>query len=148
LNHSKIKNSKYTIVKFHVKYLNEIQKLYKISYERTKPLKYFRHRLLKSPWGKPITYIMKFENKIVGFYSIHPIKITINNKLTLAGYSFLTMTHPNHSGKGIFTSLAKKTYKESKKKGYQFIFGFANENSFPGDFNNLCLKYFNGLVRS
>ena len=83
---------------------------------------------------------MKFENKIVGFYSIHPIKISIKEKQLIGGYSFLTMTHPDHKKRGIFTNLALKTYDEAKKRDYQFIIGFANNNSFPGFVKRLGFK--------
>jgi hypothetical protein len=83
---------------------------------------------------------MKFENKIVGFYSIHPIKISIKKNQLLGGYSFLTMTHPDHKKRGVFTNLAMKTYDEAKKRDYQFIIGFANDNSFPGFVKRLGFK--------
>ena len=122
----------YSIIKFRPKHLPSIIKLYQESYGRSKPKKYFEHRLLSSPFGKPIIFLMKFHNQIVGFYAIHPIKLTIKNRKILGGYSFLTMTHPKHVGKGIFTTLASRTYQEAVKRKYNFVYGFANPNSYPG----------------
>lgn len=53
-------------------------------------------------------------------------------KQCLAAQSGDTMTHPAHGGKGLFTTLAKMTYELAKQEGIQFIFGFPNENSYPG----------------
>jgi len=130
----------YKIIKFKKTQLPEIIKLYKKAYGRTKSASYFEYRLLNSPYGKPIIFLMKFQKEIIGFYAIHPIKLCINNKSVLGGYSYLTMTHPNYTGKGIFTKLANKTFDEAKKRKFRFIYGFANKNSFPGFIKNLGFK--------
>lgn len=136
-----IYNSEYSIIKFSPKYLAAIINLYRHSYiGRKLPKNYFEYRLWTSPYGKPIIYLMKFQNKIVGFYAIHPIKLRIKNENYLGGYSYLTMVHPSHSGRGIFTKLAKETYEEAKKKGYQFVYGFANKNSYPNFITRLGFK--------
>ncbi len=122
----------YNIIEFQKKYLRNVMKLYEESYKRSKPANYFRYRLSKNPYGKPIIFLMKFKEKIVGFYAVHPIVLQIKNRNILGGYSFLTMTHPEHTGKGIFTKLAIRTYQEAKKRNYNFIMGFANQNSFLG----------------
>ena len=127
----------YSIIHFKEHHLNQVKKLYEESYNRKKPVNYFRYRYLSSPFGKPIVLLMKYKKKIIGLYAIHPVKLQIENKSVLGGYSFLTMTHPDHVGKGIFTSLAKKTFDLAKKKKYNFIYGFANSNSYYGFVNKL-----------
>jgi len=130
----------YKIIKYKNKHLQEVVKLYSKSYGKTKPLKYFKYRLSKSLFGKPIIFLMHYHKQIVGFYAIQPIKLKINNQNILAGYSYLTMTHPDHGDKRIFTKLAIRTYAEAKKKNYKFIFTFANANSFPGFIKKLDFK--------
>jgi len=125
-------NPEYLIIKFQPHNLPKVIKLYHQTYEgRKMPLSYFKYRLLSSPYGKPIIFLMKFRRQIVGLYAVHPMKVKIKGKDILAGYSYLTMTHPLHSGKGIFISLALKTFEEAKKKNYNFIYSFANANSYP-----------------
>lgn len=66
------------------------------------------------------------------FYGVFPIVMTINNKDYSVAQSGDTMTAPDHRGKGLFIKLAERTYKLSEEQGIKLIFGFPNENSFPG----------------
>ena len=122
---------KFQILKYAEKYEKDITKLYFESYGRKKSQKYFRYRLKCNTFGTPIAYVMKFESKIVGFYALTPISLIVNNVHYLGGYSFLTMTNKKFSGQGIFSKLASKTFEKAKEKKYNFIIGFANNNSFP-----------------
>jgi len=125
-------NLEYSIIKFKPEHLPKVIKLYHHAYKgRKMPASYFKYRFFGTPYGKPIIFLMKFQRQIVGFYAVHPIKVKIKGKDILGGYSYLTMTDPSHSGKGIFISLALKTFEEAKKKNYNFIYGFANTNSYP-----------------
>jgi|TARA_B110000495_G_scaffold86120_1_gene74205 hypothetical protein len=124
-------DKKFQIFKYAEKYEQDITKLYFESYGRKKPQKYFRYRLKNNGFGTPIAYVMKFNSKIVGFYALTPISLIINNVNYLGGYSFLTMTDKKFSGQGIFSKLASKTFEKANEKKYNFIIGFANNNSFP-----------------
>jgi hypothetical protein len=146
--------SEYTIIRYSNKYQKALSTLYFESYGRKKPLSYFDYRL--NSFGSSIAFLMKFGNKLVGFYAVVPIKLKIKNEFLFGGSSFLTMTHPDHSGKGVFLKLALKTFQEAKKKNYKFILGFANSNSYPifikklgfkelFPINNLKIKNFNNF---
>lgn len=128
-----MKQDKYQIISFKKIHIPEIMDLYYKAYNRKKPLKIFKYKLDKTPYGKSIAYLMKYKKSIVGFYVIVPIIMKVNDKKILGGMSFLTMTHPDHQRKGIFSRLAKKTYSAAKKKGYKFIVSFSiNKNSVNG----------------
>lgn len=77
-----------------------------------------------------VAYTLKGEP--AAFYGVYPCMTEYKGKLYLAAQSGDTMTHPNHGGKGLFTTLAKMTYELAKQEGILFIFGFPNNNSFPG----------------
>jgi len=124
--------NEYKIIKFRKEHLDKVFKLYKFAYDRKKSKAYFTKRLLDTTFGKPIIFLMKYKKEIVGFYAIQPTKLLIDQKKTLGGYSYLTMTHPQHQGNKIFLKLARHTYREAKSKKYNFIIGFANSNSLPG----------------
>jgi hypothetical protein len=68
----------------------------------------------------------------IAYYGVYPAVVKVENSEVLCAQSGDTMTHPNHGGKGLFTTLARMTYDLAKKEGVKFIFGFPNENSLPG----------------
>jgi hypothetical protein len=85
-------------------------------------------------------------NKPSAFYGVYPCKIEYKGNLYKAAQSGDTMTHSEHSGKGLFTKLAQKTYKYCKENGFHLIFGFPNENSFPGFVKRLGWSHFDDLT--
>jgi len=129
--------SKYKIVRYNDNYFQNVIKLFSQSYEIKKPKSYFLYNLSPTPYGKPIRFLMKFDNQIVGSHSIRPFKLKIKNREFLGGFTYDTMTDPTSRGKGIFVSLATKTHQEAKKRKYNFVLGFANENSIHGYKNRL-----------
>jgi len=125
-------NSKYEIVSYRENYFQSVKKLFYESHAIKKPKSYFLYNLSRTPYGKPIRFLMKLGNQIVGSHSIRPFKLKIKNKEFLGGLTYDTMTNPTSRNKGIFVSLATKTHQEAKKRKYNFVMGFANENSIYG----------------
>jgi GNAT superfamily N-acetyltransferase len=76
-------------------------------------------------------------NEPAGYYGVFPIRIRLNGNRVLAAQSGDTMTHKNHQGKGLFTTLARMTYEAAKEEGVALVFGFPNKNSAPGFFKKL-----------
>ncbi|MCB0512744.1 MAG: GNAT family N-acetyltransferase, partial [Bacteroidetes bacterium] len=72
------------------------------------------------------------ENEPAAFYGVFACQINFNGQIYLAAQSGDTMTHPNHIKKGLFTKLALHTYEYCKKIGVHLVFGFPNQNSYPG----------------
>jgi GNAT superfamily N-acetyltransferase len=66
------------------------------------------------------------------YYGAFPCRAVIRGKTYLCAQSGDTMTHPDHRGKGLFVSLALAAYKLARESGIKFVFGFPNENSYPG----------------
>lgn len=75
------------------------------------------------------------------FYGVYSCPIILNNTRFHAAQSGDTMTHKDHMGKGLFTLLAIKTYELAKELGVDFVFGFPNNNSFPGFQKKLDWKF-------
>jgi hypothetical protein len=71
-------------------------------------------------------------DKAVAFYGVIPCFFRINGKKVIAAQSADTMTHPEHRKKGLFQDLALKTYVLGAEQGIKFVFGFPNQDSFPG----------------
>jgi len=125
-------NSNYQIIPYNEKYFSSIIKLFHESHKIKKSKSYFQYNLSSTPYGKPIRFLMKYGDQIVGSHSIRPFKLKIKNREFLGGLTYDTMTNPTHQNKGIFVSLASKTHQEAKKRKYNFVMGFANENSIHG----------------
>jgi hypothetical protein len=90
---------------------------------------------------KHVGYLCFAENNsIAGYYGVFPCIIKTKDARLVGAQSGDTMTHPDHQGKGLFTGLAKKTYELSKELQIKFVFGFPNQNSYPGFIKKLNWK--------
>ncbi len=76
-------------------------------------------------------------NNPAAYYGVFPLIVKYKETDILIAQSGDTMTDPKHQKKGLFVQLASKTYEYAKQMGIQFIFGFPNENSYPGFKNKL-----------
>ncbi len=92
---------------------------------------------LKNPVGKVISFNAFYCDELVAHYACIPIMMSINGRISTGLLDMATVTHPNHRGKGLFKTLAQATYSFAKDKGFEFVVGVANGNSFPG-----YMKYF------
>jgi hypothetical protein len=80
------------------------------------------------------------------FYGVYPCMVEYQGKKYLVAQSGDTMTHSAHTGKGLFTQLAQKTYDYCKENGFHLVFGFPNENSFPGFIKRLGWSHFDDMT--
>ncbi len=92
---------------------------------------------LDNPLGNVISFNAFCNNEIVAHYACVPIRMKIGDKISNGLLDISTATHPEHRGNGLFKKLAQTTYDYAKNKGFEFIVGVANGNSFPG-----YMKYF------
>ena len=77
-------------------------------------------------------FALDAEKKPVAYYGVFPIVLNYDSSDYLIAQSGDTMTIPDHRKKGLFTKLAKETYSLSEEVGIRLIYGFPNENSYPG----------------
>lgn len=130
-------NENYTLVRLNENNIDDLYKLKKSinSYSKVNLRKKYDTEYLGV---KNIGYIAySKDNEPAAFYGVIPMEFQYLNQNFLAAQSADTMTSPAHQRKGLFIILAKKTYKLAKKEGIIFVFGFPNENSFPGFKNRL-----------
>lgn len=97
----------------------------------------FRQWYLNNPMGKVISFNAFYGDELVAHYACIPYKMVIEDRIVTGLFDMATVTHPNHRGKGLFKKLAQTTYDYAKEKGFEFVLGVANANSFPG-----YMKYF------
>lgn len=142
------KEINYDFVRINSDRINDLVRLAWIVWGKRAPsLKTFKEKFNTENFGaKYIGYIAYERTKYpspdetripAAYYGIFPTIVSFGDKEILCAQSGDTMTHPSHRGRGLFTDLAKETYKTAYKEGIQFVFGFPSEASFPGFANKL-----------
>jgi len=81
------------------------------------------------------------DNQPVAFHGAIPVLMKYKGVYELAAQYGDAMTLPEHTGKGLFTTLGKKTDEQLKKAQVKFVWGFPNQNSEYGYLNKLNWVY-------
>ena len=117
----------------------DIQQLYELSFNHKEELRFIRTKYDTSVFGlRDVGMLAKSEEgENAAYYGVFPITLSIGSDDYLIAQSGDTMTAPAHRKQGLFVRLAEETYALCRKLGIQFVFGFPNENSFPGFKRNL-----------
>lgn len=92
-----------------------------------------------------IGYIAYDGNIPAATYSVFPTLMQLNGKKIMGAQSGDTATNPAYQGKGLFVTLAVKTYELCKEQGIELVFGFPNDNSFPGFKKKLNWQFMNNF---
>ncbi len=66
------------------------------------------------------------------FYGVIPCFIQYGQTIILAAQSADAMTHPQYQHKGLFLRLVLMTYELCRESGIRLVFGFPNQQSYPG----------------
>lgn len=127
------------------KYLKDLYKqCFNINTELINLSKKYNTRI----FGKENIGFLAFNNnEPAAYYGVFPIIMHYNNNNLLVAQSGDTMTSPKHQKKGLFILLANETYKLAKEEKIEFVFGFPNENSYPG-FKNKLNWIFTGNMKT
>lgn len=75
------------------------------------------------------------ENTIISFYSNRVVSVQYGKVRYKAAQCLDMATHPEHRRKGLVLSLAKKVYEEVLHDGFDFSFGFSNQQGVQVDSN-------------
>lgn len=124
----------YTFFKLEKEHYSKIQDLYRRSFGMNKTIEEIEKKYNTDSWDyRNLGFLAKDErDDNAAYYGAFPIKMIIDGKEVLVAQSGDTMTAPEHQKKGLFVELAKKTYELAKNEGFAFVFGWPNENSYPG----------------
>ena len=122
--------------------------IYKDAFDKELNLEVFKQKQNTKEFGDSyVGFIAYYQNKNpVAFYGVYPCKIEYEGVKYLAAQSGDTMTHSAHTGKGLFTQLALKTYAYCQENGFHLVFGFPNENSYPGFIKKLGWSHFDDMT--
>ena len=126
----------YEFKKIEVSSIKKVLVLFKLVYPgETKFTEEYLHWLyFQNPFGNVIGYNAYDDDEVIAHYAVIPI-IDANGELCVL--SLNTATSSEHTGKGLFTKLAKRTYQLVEKANYSKIIGIANQNSIYGFVNKL-----------
>ncbi len=125
----------------------DIQKLYFLSFGIRESLDTIRTKYDTQLFGcKNVGVIAHHDGDPAAYYGVFPIVLSWDEKDMLVAQSGDTMTAPAHQKKGLFTRLATETYELAEKVGVQLVFGFPNQNSYPGFKHKLAWR-FNGFMQ-
>ncbi|MHC1706733.1 MAG: GNAT family N-acetyltransferase [Bacteroidales bacterium] len=126
----------------------DIKTLYQLSFGLISTVSSIQRKYDTSLFGlKNVGVIANDEKKEpAAYYGVFPIVLTYEGTDYLVAQSGDTMTAPNHRKRGLFETLAKECYALAETLGVKMVFGFPNENSFPG-FKKKLDWYFTGVMQ-
>jgi GNAT superfamily N-acetyltransferase len=140
-------NPVYSIERVTKNRLVDVQFLYKAAFNKDVDIPFLTNKFSTEVFGSSyVGYIAYAENgEPAAFYGVFPCMVEFGNETYLSAQSGDTMTHPTHQGKGLFTALALKTYELCREEGIHLVFGFPNQNSYPGFVKKLGWSHFDDL---
>ena len=83
----------------------------------------------------------KNDDFIGGHYTAIPVLLKANKKIVLSAQSVDTLTHKTLRRQGVFTKLAGLCYDELISDNTDIIYGYPNDNSYPGFVKKLKWKH-------
>lgn len=113
--------------------IEKIEQTFEASFPVKFDSEYWKWRFLTNPNEQKVyvAYIM-VDSILAGYYAVSPMQIDYKGEPKKMALSNMTMTHPDHRGKGYFKLLAKTLYDSLKEDGFLGVYGFANHNSHYG----------------
>jgi hypothetical protein len=124
----------YTFERINESHYPDLCKISKSAFNIDPGVEYYRNKNKTDQLGEThLGYIAYAENRSpAAFYGVYACLVEHDGQIYKVVQSGDTMTHKNHVGKGLFTTLARMTYELSKNSGAEFVFGSPNYNSLPG----------------
>lgn len=96
-----------------------------------------RWKFEENPAGDPVIAVAVHGEAIVGQYALWPVHLRLGRDVVLGAQSLDTMTHPDYRGQGMFTKLAIEAMRLARNRGVEVLYGFPNDQSYPGFVNRL-----------
>lgn len=127
--------------------LGDLAVIYASAFGKETSVDYLRQKFDTSAFGHAHVGFLAYAEGggPAGFYGVFPCMVSYNGRSYLCAQSGHTMTHRDHQGKGLFTTLAQRTYDLCRELGIHLVFGFPNRNSYPGFVRKLDWEHVNDL---
>jgi len=122
------------IQKYQEKDYEPYRKLFKEVFQRELEEKIFEWKYLKNPYGSaPLIYLAKDgEGNLLGARSLFPTELWVDGEAIPAVQAGDTMVRKESRGKGLFSRLTRYSIDDVRALGFQVVFNFPNQNSYPG----------------
>lgn len=91
----------------------------------------YRFWYVDNPCGGVISFNAIDNDKIVAHQSFVPELMEVDGRVVRCARSMAVVTHPDHQGKGLFSTLTNMAVEEARQQGYEFLYAITNGNSFP-----------------
>jgi len=139
LDETMTETPQYTFKRIEPSLYNDLRYISRSAFGFDPGIEYYQMKNQTSAFGEPFLGYIAYshEGEPAAFYGVYAHPVEYNGKTYVSAQSGDTMTHRSHTGKGLFTRLAKLTYALAKEHGVLFIYGFPNKNSYPGFVNKL-----------
>lgn len=109
---------------------------------RHRSLEHWRWQFADNPYGGPFVTVARRtrDGKLVGSYSVMPVRLNLMGREVPACQSVDTAVHPAYRGQRIFEKTAEDCYAWCRSAGLQAVVGFPNAASYPGFVRGLGWK--------
>ncbi len=125
----------YIIERISEKNFNAFLEIFEASFGKPADKKIFQNKFNTSYTGTSNLGFIAFDeitHAPAAFYGVFPTLVMHQGKVIRAAQSGDTATHPDHRKKGLFNLLHTHTIDLCKSENICFVYGFPNENSYPG----------------
>jgi len=107
-----------------------ILKLFNQAFQKDMSLDYWKWRFEHNPSGKHFIKLIWLDGLLIGHFAVSPVKMHIFGKTERAALAMTVMTHPDHSGKGVFNKIVLNMLEDlENKRNFKVVWGFPNKNS-------------------
>lgn len=137
----------YSFEKLSAENISDLIPIYRDAFKKEVDINFLKNKQDTSVFGPSFVGYIAYspEREPAAFYGVFPCLAEYKGQKYLVAQSGDTMTHSAHTGKGLFTSLALKTYEYCRENGVQLVFGFPNQNSYPGFVKKLGWSHFDDV---
>ncbi len=137
--HAETEKKEYRIERLSKDNLHDLDRLYQAVYGKTSIPGYFQKKYDTSYTGAEYLgyFAYNSEGLAIAYYGVMPCFLQYKRDILLAAQSGDTMTHPEYRNRGLFVELCNLTIDLCRQTEVRLLFGFPNQNSYPGFVNKL-----------
>lgn len=111
--------------------LIQIADLYEKIFHEPRSVADHLKQFVNNPFGYSYHSIILDNNTIVGINTYVPVKFLVDNKESLFVNSIDSMVDKSYRDFFAYNDMVRTAYRELKKEGVQFVYGYPNDNAYP-----------------